>query len=81
MNPTATPWHVTKRTRIHDSQSRLIAETASEDARVIVQCVNSHDALVEQLTLAHRMLSQTDWRHEDDAMNEIIAALALAGSK
>ena len=34
--------------------------------------------MLEALVLAHRMLLQTDWRHEDAAMNDIVAAIAKA---
>lgn len=34
--------------------------------------------ILEQLVLAHRMLLQTDWAHEDEAMGAITAAIAKA---
>jgi hypothetical protein len=91
MNHTPTPWtthdHSHPSDQVFMLDGTIVAdckwtkhtpEQREANATFIVQACNAHDALVEQLTLAHRMLLQTSWREEQAFMNEITAALALA---
>ena len=42
------------------------------------QLIAAAPELLEQLKLAHRMLLQTNWIHEDEAMNELLAVIRKA---
>ena len=42
------------------------------------QLIAAAPELLEQLKLAYRMLLQTNWIHEDEAMNELLAVIRKA---